>query len=310
MQFNSFAFILLFMPFTVTAYFLSNKISVNIGKLILIISSVLFYACFSLKPIIFLGVSIGINFFLVKIIEKRMRWKRISLFIPIFVNVGILLYFKYFNFAIENINEWFSKTYTFNNIMLPVGISFITFQQIAYVVTVYNEEIDKIDIIDYLVYILYFPKLLMGPLAEPTEFILQLNEKRLKKVNWDNIACGIKTFCYGLLKKIMLADVFSQAVAWGYANMEVATSMDWILIMLFYTFEIYFDFSGYSDMAIGTSLMLNITLPINFDSPYKAVSIRDFWKRWHISLTKFLTKYVYIPLGGNKRGKIFDIHIC
>lgn len=303
MQFNSFVFILLFMPVTVTAYFLFNKISVGIGKIILIVASVIFYACFDLKLLLFLGISIGINFLLVWIIEREMKWKKILLFFPILINVGILLYFKYFNFALENINRWFGKEYALKSIILPVGISFITFQQIAYVVAVYNAEIEKADLIDYLAYILYFPKLLMGPLAEPADFIAQLNEERLKKVDWDNFAHGIKLFSYGLFKKIMLADVFSKAVAWGFENIEIATSMDWILVMLFYTFEIYFDFSGYSDMATGTSLMLNINLPINFDSPYKSVSIRDFWKRWHISLTKFLTKYIYIPLGGSKRGK-------
>ena len=118
------------------------------------------------------------------------------------------------------------------------------------------------------------------------------------------MACGIKIFSFGLFKKMVLADTLANAVAWGYQYFDVTTSMDWLLIMLFYTFEIYFDFSGYSDMAVGASLMLNITLPINFDSPYKALSIRDFWKRWHISLTNFLTKYIYIPLGGSKKGKI------
>lgn len=162
----------------------------------------------------------------------------------------------------------------------------------------------KISVFDYLVYILFFPKLVMGPLMEPEDFISQLNDTAKKKVNWENIACGIKIFSFGLFKKMVLADTFASAVAWGFADIEAATSMDWLLVMLFYTFEIYFDFSGYSDMATGGSLMLNIHLPANFDSPYKALSIRDFWKRWHMSLTAFLTKYIYIPLGGSKKGKI------
>ena len=139
---------------------------------------------------------------------------------------------------------------------------------------------------------------------EPSDFMTQLNDITLKKVNWDHIACGIKIFSLGLFKKVMLADIFVKGVAWGFSNVDAATSMDWILVTLFYTFEIYFDFSGYSDMATGTSLMLNISLPVNFDSPYKALSIRDFWKRWHISLTRFFTKYIYIPLGGSRRGKL------
>lgn len=137
---------------------------------------------------------------------------------------------------------------------------------------------------------------------DPVDFINQINDKRNKKINIDNLAIGIKIFSFGLFKKVMIADIFAKGVAWGFSNLDTATAMDWILIMLFYTFEIYFDFSGYSDMAVGVSQMLNIILPINFDSPYKALSIRDFWKRWHISLTKFFTKYVYIPLGGDKKG--------
>lgn len=172
-----------------------------------------------------------------------------------------------------------------------------------YLVNVYKKNVEKVRLSDYLAYILYFPKLLMGPIVEPTELISQINDPELHQINWNNISYGIKIFSFGLFKKMVLADTFSRAVAWGYANVGVATSMDWFLVMLFYTFEIYIDFSGYSDMAIGVSTMLNIDLPINFDSPYKALSIRDFWKRWHISLTGFLTRYVYIPLGGNKKGK-------
>ena len=173
-----------------------------------------------------------------------------------------------------------------------------------YLVNVYKKDINKVNLLDYLAYILYFPKLLMGPIVEPTELISQINDSELRQINWDNISYGIKIFSFGLFKKMIFADTFSTAVAWGYTNIDVATSMDWFLIMLFYTFDIYFDFSGYCDMAIGVSTMLNINLPMNFDSPYKALSIRDFWKRWHISLTGFLTRYIYIPLGGNKKGKI------
>ena len=189
------------------------------------------------------------------------------------------------------------------DIILPIGISFYTFQQIAYIVNVYNGEISQINLLDYVTYILYFPKVMMGPLMEPVDFLGQINNEADKKPSLENIVIGIKLFSFGLLKKVLLADTFSKGVLWVQGNPEIATSMDLILCMLFYTFEIYFDFSGYSDMATGVSIMLNIRLPINFDSPYKALSIRDFWKRWHISLTSFLTKYIYIPLGGSRKGK-------
>ena len=142
----------------------------------------------------------------------------------------------------------------------------------------------------------------MGPLISPRGLISQINDKSKKKVDWNNIACGIKLFSFGLFKKMVLADTFAKAVNWGFDNYEIATSADMLLTALFYTFEIYFDFSGYSDMAVGVSKMINIDLPMNFNSPYKATSIRDFWKRWHMSLTGFLTKYIYFPLGGSRKG--------
>ena len=141
-------------------------------------------------------------------------------------------------------------------------------------------------------------------MVDPRDFLDQINDADRKKVDWDNIANGLKIFSLGLFKKMVLADTFAMAVNWAFSNIDAATSMDWLLAMLFYTFEIYFDFSGYTDMAVGVSNMINIRLPINFDSPYKATSIRDFWKRWHISLTDFFTKYIYIPMGGNKKGKV------
>lgn len=305
MQFNSFIFILLFLPLTVTLYYTLNKINDTVGKIVLLIASIIFYAYTDRVTLIVLGISLVLNYGFALAIANVKKWRSFYLFTPIVINTGILLYFKYLNFVIENVNHFFMKSIPLKEMILPIGISFFTFQQIAYMVAVYRKEIEKNNILDYLVYILYFPKILMGPLTEPTDFMAQINDTTLKKVNLDNIVCGIKIFSFGLFKKVMLADVFAKAVTWGYTNIDIATSMDWILVMLFYTFEIYFDFSGYSDMAVGTSLMLNIKLPINFDSPYKAISIRDFWKRWHISLTKFFTKYIYIPLGGSKKGIFF-----
>lgn len=305
MQFNSFIFILLFLPLTVTLYYTLNKINDTVGKIVLLIASIIFYAYTDRVTLIVLGISLVLNYGFALAIANVKKWRSFYLFTPIVINTGILLYFKYLNFVIENVNHFFMKSIPLKEMILPIGISFFTFQQIAYMVAVYRKEIEKNNILDYLVYILYFPKILMGPLTEPTDFMAQINDTTLKKVNLDNIVFGIKIFSFGLFKKVMLADVFAKAVTWGYTNIDIATSMDWILVMLFYTFEIYFDFSGYSDMAVGTSLMLNIKLPINFDSPYKAISIRDFWKRWHISLTKFFTKYIYIPLGGSKKGIFF-----
>lgn len=305
MQFNSYVFILLFLPLQVICYFLSNRLNEKLGKVIIVIGSIIFYAYSDISLIKVMLLS-GIINYLFSICINRLKWKRLFLFIPIVVNISLLLYFKYTNFAIANINTAFAQEIPLKTIVQPLGISFFTFQQISYLVAVYRGTINA-SALDYMAYILYFPKILMGPLVEPTEFYQQLNSVELKKINWNNMACGIKIFSYGLFKKLLLADTFAKAVSWGYSNISTATSMDWILITLFYTFEIYFDFSGYSDMAVGSSLMLNITLPINFNSPYKTLSIRDFWKRWHISLTSFFTKYIYIPLGGSRRGKSFIV---
>lgn len=305
MQFNSFVYILLFLPITILLYYTANKINSLVGKCILVISSIIFYCYTDISILWVLGISIVVNYVFSLTITKVEKWRSIFLFIPVIINVGLLLYYKYLNFAISNVNTFFGKEIPLVELILPIGISFFTFQQIAYVVAIYKGGLQKNSLVDYLVYILFFPKILMGPLADPVDFICQINDSNLKKINWDNIASGIKVFSLGLFKKVMIADIFANAVEWGYTNIDSATSMDWILIMLFYTFEIYFDFSGYCDMAVGSALMLNVSLPINFDSPYKALSIRDFWKRWHISLTKFFTKYIYIPLGGSKKGMFF-----
>lgn len=303
MQFNSYVFILAFLPAVVALYYLIGKINQELGKLVIILGSLFFYAYTDIATLKIMGISILINYLFVKLIDKT-KWKKTFMAVPVIINVLLLLYFKYTNFVILNINAWFSRQFELKELILPLGISFFTFQQIAYVVAVFRNEIE-VKVIDYVAYILYFPKLLMGPLMDPVDFVSQLNDSELRKFNLDNIACGIKIFSFGLLKKVLIADTFAKAVSWGFENIETASSLDLILVMLFYTFEIYFDFSGYSDMASGVSLMFNITLPINFDSPYKADSIRDFWKRWHISLTKFLTKYIYIPLGGSRKGELF-----
>ena len=307
MQFNSYIFILLFLPCFVSAYFLLNKLSVWAGKCVIIVAGIVFYLYAGVNAAIILGVSIIVNLLLSLIIEKARggRGTKLILALSIILNISLLFIYKYSNFAITTINDILGQEkFTLHKIILPLGISFFSFQQIMYLVSVYKKEIEKVNVVDYLTYILYFPKLIMGPLTDAKELITQINDSELKKFNIENFAIGLKLFSLGLFKKLLLADTFAKGVAWGFANLKIATSLDLILVTLFYTFEIYFDFSGYSDMAVGISKMVNITLPINFDSPYKALSIRDFWKRWHVSLTNFLTKYIYFPLGGSRKGTV------
>jgi alginate O-acetyltransferase complex protein AlgI len=304
MQFNSYIFILLFLPVFVLLYFLLNRIGKLPGKLLIIVAGLLFTLYAGTDSFIVLCVSAVLNLLLSIVLSKIKNGKKIVLAAMVILNIALLLYYKYTNFVILSINSQFGLDIVTRKILIPLGISFFTFQQITYALSVYRGEIEKVSVPDFLAYTFYFPKLIMGPLAEAKDFIAQLNDSALKKFQRENLAVGIKLFSFGLFKKMILADTFSKGVSWGFTNLSVTTAGDLFLVMLFYTFEIYFDFSGYSDMAVGVSKMINITLPMNFDSPYKALSIRDFWKRWHMSLTSFLTKYIYFPLGGSRKGKV------
>ncbi len=305
MQFNSYEFIFYFLPLSVIFYFCGNRIKPVIGKIVIIVASLLFYSWGRLNMLIYLGISILVNYAMALLVRRIKKHKRIIIMMAVATNVGFLLYFKYLGFIAFNISRVLRHSVEFHEIILPLGISFYTFQQIAYIVESSNGNISSANLLDYLAYILFYPKLVMGPITDPVSFLSQLNDSKNIKINTLNLACGIKIFSLGLAKKVILADTFAKAVTWGYSNFASATAMDCMLLVLFYSFEIYFDFSGYSDMAIGVSKMLNIELPMNFDSPYKAISIRDFWKRWHVSLTNFLTRYIYIPLGGSRKGAFF-----
>lgn len=303
MQFNSYFYMLCFLPLSILGYFVLNKWHATIAKIFLIIMSVFFYAYGNAKELVWLAISLIVNCMSI-VCVKKLSLKKVWMLLAILFNIGMLFYFKYMDFSISILNEIFNKDIALKNIVLPLGISFLTFSQISYIVDTYHGKTNDNSLMDYLLYILYFPKILMGPIVKQELLIPQFHDKNLQKLNADNLTNGIKMFVLGLLKKLVLADTFFKAVNWGFENISVSTSLDFIIVMFAYTMQIYFDFSGYSDMAIGTSMMLNIKLPINFDSPYKAYSIREFWKRWHISLTKFLTEYIYIPLGGNRKTKL------
>ena len=302
MQFNSYIFILLFFPLFIFLYFLSNRLSGKDGKIVLILAGIVFYSYAGTYSTLIITASIVINYLFSFFIAKYRNYSNLLLAINIVINSLSLFVFKYYGYTMHILG--FESNESIKALILPLGISFFSFQQIMFVTSVARKEIEQVHITDYLAFILFFPKLIMGPLMEPVDFINQINDEERKVINWDNIARGIKMFSFGLFKKMVLADGFSLAVNWGFNNYTELTTSDSWLVMIFYTFEIYFDFSGYTDMATGVSSMINIDLPINFDSPYKALSIRDFWKRWHVSLTSFLTKYVYFPLGGNRKGKV------
>ena len=305
MLFNSYIFIFLFLPLTIIGYFTLNHFKkYKFAQLYLVIMSLWFYAYFNLSYLFIILFSILLNYSLYYLMNKYEKLKKLFLIIGLIINIGSLIYFKYMDFFISNINSLFNTNFNLLHILLPLGISFFTFQQLSFVIDSYKSEVPKYSLLHYASFVSFFPQLIAGPIVTHDELVPQFLDKKKKKLNYDNLSKGIYVFSMGLAKKVILADTFGIAVNWGYNNISSLDSTNAILIMLAYTMQIYFDFSGYSDMAIGIGKMFNIDLPQNFNSPYKALTINDFWKRWHMTLTRFFTKYIYIPLGGNKNGKL------
>jgi alginate O-acetyltransferase complex protein AlgI len=228
--------------------------------------------------------------------------KKSILIFGIVFNLSLLGYFKYTDFLIENFNLAFSSDAELLHLALPLAISFFTFQQIAYLVDSYRQETKEYDFLNYALFVTFFPQLIAGPIVHHKEMMPQFAKTRNKVKNYRNIAIGLFIFSIGLFKKVVIADTFA---VWATNGFDVVTTLNlfeaWAT-SLSYTFQLYFDFSGYTDMAIGLALLFNIRLPVNFNSPYKATNIQDFWRRWHMTLSRFMRDYVYIPLGGNKKG--------
>ena len=244
-----------------------------------------------------INYSIGSNIGRIK--EKKNA--KLLLSFGIFLNVSALGYYKYFDFFISNVNGLIHTDFPLLDIALPLGISFFTFQQIAYLVDAYRQDTEKYKFWKYALFVTFFPHLIAGPLVHHKDVMPQFSMKT-KRINVENIAKGFIIFTIGLFKKAVIADTLAIWASAGFNAPDQLTFLEAWIASLSYTFQLYFDFSGYSDMAIGAALFFNIKLPINFNSPYKAVNIQDFWKRWHMTLTRFLTYYLYIPLGGNRKG--------
>ena len=309
MLFNSYVFVLLFLPLCVTGYFLLNRFKAEAANVFLLGMSLWFYGYLNPNYLAIICSSIVINYLLCLMMRRfgketsaQGRRKGI-LILGILINLGILGYFKYADFFISNFNAVFRKDVGLLRIALPLGISFFTFQQISYVVDTYHDSASATDFITYACYVSFFPQLVAGPIVTQDEFLPQFQNPRNRKVNWDNVAHGSYLFVLGLAKKVMIADIFGQVVETGYTVIPDLNSPSAMFFIFSYTMQIYFDFSGYCDMAMGIGKMFNVELPVNFDSPYRAIGIADFWKRWHVTLTRFFTKYVYIPLGGNRKGQ-------
>lgn len=307
MLFNSYIFLLLFFPLCLIGYFGLNHLGKEkLAQAFLLGMNFWFYGYFHWGYLVIMVGSILINYLFTLAMSKaeNHRLKKAEMILAVLLNLGILFYYKYFNFFLTHVNRLFHAELTLRTIVLPLGISFFTFQQISYVVDSYRGEVRQYPFLQYASFVSYFPQLVAGPIVTHDELIPQFLDPEKKRFDWDNFSRGLYLFVLGLSKKVLIADTFGKMVAWGYADVSILDTTNAILVTLAYTLQIYFDFSGYSDMAVGLGKMMNIDLPENFNSPYKARSITEFWKRWHITLTRFLTKYVYIPLGGNRKGQI------
>ena len=308
MLFNSYIFIFLFLPICILGYFLLNKTGkYKLGLLFLLGMSLWFYGYFNPSYLLIIVSSVLVNYLFYSLLRGRLigssyMSSKPVMILAVVVNLGIIFYFKYMDFFIENVNAIAKTDWPLMHIVLPLGISFFTFQQISFIVDTYRGEVEDYDFLTYSCYVTFFPQLIAGPIVTHDELVPQLLDENKKTLNWDNMARGFYMFAMGLGKKVLLADVFAISVSWGFDDVASLQATNAILVLLAYCFQLYFDFSGYCDMAIGLGQMLNIDLPINFNSPYKALTITDFWNRWHITLSRFFTRYVYIPLGGNRKG--------
>ena len=306
MLFNSSIFIFIFLPgaiLFVTIFKIYNQKS---SLLSLIIISLIFYGYWDVKNLFLLIISITVNYYFAKALLKESR--KLILHVGIIFNLLILIYYKYMNFIAENTNKLFSLQIEYEDIVLPLAISFFTFQQIAFLIEVYNKEIKNFNLTSYSSFVVFFPQLIAGPIVRYNQISKQLTHFGITK---SLFTAGISLFILGLFKKLVLADellvyvdpLFNSAHL-GYNELNIIACWG---ALLAYGLQIYFDFSGYCDMALGLGLMFGVKLPINFNSPYKSVSIIEFWRRWHITLSNFLKRFVYIPLGGSKNNKTTTI---
>jgi len=310
MVFSEIVFLLYFLPVFFAVYYLCGKYLKN---LVILLGSILFYAWGAPEFVIIALISIVLNFFIVQWLHKteHARKKRLLLIVSIVINIGLLAYFKYANFFIDNVNSALGAVgvegVSWTEIVLPIGISFFTFQSLTYSLDVYRKVHAPLRLVtDYMLYILMFPQMIAGPIVRFNSIADQITERTS---SIDDKLVGFYRFCIGLGKKVLIANVMgakadaimgasaADILAMDYSGLD--STVAWLGILA-YTFQIYFDFSGYSDMAIGLGRMMGFKFPENFDNPYVSRSITEFWKRWHITLGAWMRDYLYIPLGGNR----------
>jgi len=306
MLFNSFEFIFFFLPATLLVFFLLGRTRQNgLALAWLVGASLFFYAWWNPA---YLGLLLGsmlFNYAVGVALARGRERRRVLLATGVAGNLLLLGYFKYANFFIDNLNLVTGAGFQVEKILLPLAISFFTFQQIAYLVDAHRGETHEYSFLHYCLFVTFFPQLIAGPIVHHREMLPQFAHTSLYRFHHEHLSVGLSIFIIGLFKKVVLADNlahFATPVFNAAANGTVLTLFEAWTGALAYSFQLYFDFSGYSDMAIGLARMFGIRLPLNFHSPYKATSIIDFWRRWHMTLSRFLRDYLYIPLGGNRHG--------
>lgn len=304
MLFNSYVFIIGFLPMTLFLYYFSaKKCGPACAKWVLILASLFFYSWWDVGNLPILLGSIAVNYLTAERILAAEGGKRnIWLAIGVAFNLALLGYFKYAGFTVDNLNGLLGMQLPVPEIALPLGISFFTFTQTAYLVDAYRGEVRAWPVSSYLLFVTIFPHLIAGPILYHKDMIPQFNDRKNYFLNYENMNRGIVWFTIGLAKKVLIADHLSKYVGQVFANADHLSMLDAWFGSFAYTLQLYFDFSGYSEMAIGLGLMMNFKLPLNFNSPYQSASIIEFWRRWHMTLSGFLKNYLYIPLGGNRTG--------
>jgi D-alanyl-lipoteichoic acid acyltransferase DltB (MBOAT superfamily) len=310
MLFNSFQYFLIFLPASVALYYLTLYFLGQLpSKVILITASLFFYGFWNYTYLPLLITSIIVNYAIGIILLKNQTKNSNNMLYFIFgiaFNLCLLAYFKYTAFILENINSLANSNIKIPEITLPLAISFFTFQQIIYLVDTYKGATKERNFINYSLFVSFFPQLIAGPIVHHKQIIPQFISKINARVCVDSIKTGIGIFILGLFKKIVIADSFGNWAEIGFQNAYTLNILEAWMAAISFSLQIYFDFSGYVDMAVGSALLLNIRLPINFDSPYSSLNVREFWRKWHITLGNFFRENVYIPLGGNKRGTLIE----
>lgn len=307
MLFSSYEFVFAFLPITAAVYFALSKIkSPYPQRAFLAAASLFFYSYFEWSYFFIISASIAVNFILAKIslAGKSQSLKKTVFILSVIFNVGLIGYYKYYDFTVDTINSVASTDIPLKGILIPLGISFFTFQQLSFQLRTLRTSNKKLSFIDYTLFVSFFPQLIAGPIVLYDELVPQIEDSKKRFFNKENFAAGFSIFTYGLFKKLIIADELALIVDNGFGAASPLGVLPMWVTAFAYTFQIYFDFSGYSEMAIGLGKMFNYDLPVNFLTPLRSASITEMWQRWHITLGRTLAELIYIPLGGNKKGKL------